>query len=467
MPQFDPFASATEMLAALSSREISSLELTELHIARIERLDPKINAVVVRDFENARARARKADSERAAGAALGPLHGLPHFIKESTAAQGLPQTAAMPEFAGHIAPADGPVAARVRAAGGVLLGKTNIPPYVADIQSNNDTYGRSLNPWDPARVPGGSTGGGAAAVAAGFAPLEFGSDIGGSIRIPASFCGIYGHRPSETAVTRVGAIPASTHPNITAVMGVQGPLARTAADLELALDVIAGPEAGEDVAWKLELPQARHSRLAAFRVAILPLLDWCPVEDEIVAAQERTASELSRLGATVAVATPAFDLHEHHRDYMAVLNALMTARLSVEEREAAGFGPPPLLIQFLAWMDRREGYREAYRRFFRDWDILLCPTTRLVAFEHDDRPMAQRTSTINGVEVPFAGFLPYSGWATLSGQPSTAFPAGRDSHGLPIGLQAIGPYLEDRTTLRFAALVGEACGGYERPPGFE
>jgi amidase len=463
----DPFATASQMLAALQRREISSLELTELHIDRINRLDPKINAVVVRDFEHARERAMQADAERAAGTASGALHGLPHTLKESTMAAGLPQTAAIPEFAGNVATEDGPVAARVRAAGGVLLGKTNIPPFLADIQSNNETYGRTLNPWDPTRSPGGSTGGGAAAVASGLSPLEFGSDIGGSIRIPSLFCGIYGHRPSETAVTRSGAIPPASRPNITRVMGVQGPLARSAEDLELALDVIAAPEAGEDVAWKLAIPPARHERLAGFRVAVLPSLDWCPVDNELLAAQETAVAALSKLGAKVAIAAPDFDLHEHHRVYMAVLGALMSARLTPEQRAEAGQGPAPTLGEFIEWMDRRERYREAYRAFFRDWDILLCPTTTMSAFEHDDRPMAQRTIVLNGNKVPFGGFLAYSGWTTLSGQPSTAFPMGLNTHGLPVGLQAIGPYLEDRTPIRFASLITKECGGYQRPPGFE
>jgi len=392
---------------------------------------------------------------------------LPHTIKESTAAEGLAQTAAIPEFAGHVAADDGPVAAKVRAAGGVLLGKTNIPPYVADIQANNETYGRSLNPWDPARVPGGSTGGGAAAVAAGLTPLEFGSDIGGSIRIPAMFCGIYGHRPSETAVTRVGAVPASTRPNPAFFMGVQGPLARSADDLELALDVIAGPEVGEDVAWKLQLPPSRHGRLKDFRVAVLPQIDWCLIDDGLLGAQEAAAAALSGLGAKVAVAAPDFDLHEHHRNYMRLLDTLINSPLTPEQRAAAGLRPPASSSEFISWIAGREVYREAYRAFFREWDILLCPTTIMPAFEHDDRPMAERTIVINGVERPFSGFLAYSGWATLSGQPSTAFPMGLNSRGLPLGLQAIGPYLEDRTTLRFASLMADECGGFERPPGFD
>lgn len=478
----DGFSTATEMLAALDRRDVSSAELTDMQIERIERLDGKINAVVVRDFAAARERAVVADARRAAGEPLGKLDGLPHTLKESTAAAGLPQTAAMPAFAGHIAEADGPVAAKVRAAGGVLLGKTNIAPFLADIQSNNTTYGRSLNPWNPARTPGGSTGGGGAAVAAGLSPLEFGSDIGGSIRIPALFCGIYGHRPSETVVSRSGAIPVSQRPNVTAVMGVQGPLARSAEDIELALDVISGPEAGEDTAWKLELPRARHERLADMRVAVLPAIDWCPVDNEILESQDRLASALGRLGAKVATAGPAFDMRDHHKDYLRVLSSRILARMPAGEREATaktmmasddeftranGEGANASAVAYFELMDRREQYREAYRAFFREWDILLAPTTIFPAIEHNDLPLGQRVASINGEEVPFSLFLVYSGIVTLAGQPSLAFPTGLTRSGLPIGLQAIGPYLEDRTPIRFGQLVAKEIGGYRRPPGFE
>lgn len=477
----DAFSTATEMLEALRSRAVSSVELTELHIDRIERLDAKINAVVVRDFAAARERAREADARRARSEDA-PLLGLPHTLKESTQAAGLPQTAAIPAFAGHVAASDGPVAEAVRGAGGVLLGKTNIPPFLADIQSNNPTYGRSLNPWDPSRTPGGSTGGGAAAVAAGLTPLEFGSDIGGSIRIPALFCGVFGHRPSETAVPRVGSIPYSVRPRVGAIMGVQGPLARSAEDLELALGIIARPEAGEDVAWRLEFPPARHERLADFRVAVLPPVDFAPVDDELTAAQERIASGLSRLGATVKVAAPPFDLQRYTFSYLRMLNALMTVNLPLEDRRAAaegarrssdafsragGEGFDASAVDLILWLAEREEYREQYREFFREWDILLCPTTIVPAVEHNDLPMGQRTLVINGQEVPFTRFLAYSGWATLAGQPSTAFPVGLSAAGLPLGLQAIGPYLEDRTPLRFAGLVAREFGGFRRPPGFE
>src|SRR5207253_1263913 len=169
-------------------------------------------------------------------------------------------------------------AMRVQGAGAVVMAKTNVPQMLSDWQSNNPVYGRTNNPWDLGRTPGGSTGGGAAALAAGLTPLEFGSDIGGSIRVPAAFCGVYGHRPSETAMPRSGQFPMPPMPNAAVVMGVQGPMARSAEDLELALDVAAGPEVGEDVAWEIAIPAARRDRLAGFRLAVLPPLDWVPVD---------------------------------------------------------------------------------------------------------------------------------------------------------------------------------------------
>jgi amidase len=228
---------------------------------------------VVRDFERARQHARAADLAMARGEA-GTLLGVPITLKESINVAGLETTCGVPEWKGYVSAHDAPAAARLRAAGTVLLGKTNVPPVLADWQSANPIYGRTSNPWDLARTPGGSSGGSAAALAAGLTTLEVGSDIGGSIRVPATFCGVYGHRPSETLLPRSGQFPMPPMANAAVVMGVQGPLARSAEDLEMALSVLAGPEVGEDVAWRVELPSARHARLADFRVAVLPPIPW-------------------------------------------------------------------------------------------------------------------------------------------------------------------------------------------------
>ena len=243
MADIDPFASATTLRAALAAGRVSAAELADRYIRRIEQDDGRLNAVVERDFERARQQARAADLAIAQGEA-GALVGVPITLKESINVAGLGTTCGVPEWKGYVSAHDAPAAARLRAAGTVLLGKTNVPPVLADWQSANPVYGRTSNPWDLARTPGGSSGGSAAALAAGLTALEVGSDIGGSIRVPATFCGVYGHRPSETLLPRSGQFPMPPMPNAATVMGVQGPLGRSAEDLDLALSVLAGPDVG-------------------------------------------------------------------------------------------------------------------------------------------------------------------------------------------------------------------------------
>ncbi len=480
----DAFASAHAMLAALQAGQISATELLELHLARIARYNPQINAIVIPNEERARQRAAEADAAHARGESLGLFHGLPLTIKDCIEVAGLLTTAGVPERAKAISVENGPVAQRVLDVGAVLMGKSNVPPYASDWQANNQIFGRTNNPWDLSRTPGGSTGGGAAALAAGLTPLEFGSDLGGSIRIPAAFCGVYGHRPSDTAVPRYGHVPGSPLPNAAAVMAVQGPLARSAADLELALEVIAGPIVGEDVAWRLALPPARHKSLANFRVAILPQAPWLPVDTEITAALDDLATRLGQLGTKVAQEEPAgFDLRKHEETFTSLLSVMIFSELKDEVRaqiaqatrnssdpfsQAQVLGITATAPQFLMLHGKRERYRATFRDFFRNWDILLTPVTLTPAFEHisNDISFPTRTLQINGEVVRYARLQVYPGLASLSGQPATAFPWGRTRQGLPIGLQAIGPYLEDRTPIAFASLLEREFGGFVPPPGY-
>jgi len=485
----NPFATATEMLAALRAKQVSAVELLDLHIKRIERHNPALNAIVEPDFDRARDEANAADARRQRGDDA-PLLGLPMTLKESINVRGLRTTVGMEHWKDFRSEHDAPVTTRVKAAGAVVMAKTNVPQMLSDWQSANPVYGRTNNPWDPARTPGGSTGGGAAALAAGLTPLEFGSDIGGSIRVPAAFCGVYGHRPSETAMPRSGQFPIPPLPNAAVVMGVQGPLARTAADLALALDVAAGAEVGEDVAWRLTLPPARRERLADFRIAVLPSLDWVPVDAEIAATLDTVASRLGRVGCKVQVMQPEIlgDHREHYALYLTLLGAVTSARLSAEQRAARlavtrtrddewmraferglECGAP----EYVAWIGQRERYRAAWRAFFRDWDVLLMPTFFTPAYPHWDKPWPgtpesiKKTIDVNGKPVLEELGLFWASVATLAGQPATAFPAGLTRAGLPIGLQAIGPYLEDRTPIRFAGLVGAEVGGFTRPRGYD
>ncbi len=472
------FSPAIVMLRALRERQISAVELLELHLRRIERYNPTLNAIVVPNYDAARRVAASADEARTRGED-GPLLGLPLTLKEPIYAEGLPTTAAAKEHAEHVALADSRIVARLRAAGAVILGKTNVPPYSADWQSNNPLYGRTNNPWDLARTPGGSTGGGAAAVAAGLSPLEIGGDAGGSIRIPAAFCGIFGHKPSETAVPRSGYFPGPNSPNPATAIQTQGPLARSAEDLQLAFDVIAGPEVGEDTAWRLEVSPARHERLASFRVAVLPSIEWLPVDAEILAALDDVATRLGYIGAHVKEIGPQAlgDLREYHRVYLSLLSALGTAGRAREDcrREAEEIRRHTGAMEGLAWADgldasagdyvgwfgRREQYRAVLRDFFQEWDVLLSPANLVNAFLH-----GKNTLDVNGQEVSYDWQFVYAGLASLSGHPATAFPVGQTRSGLPVGLQAVGPYLEDRTPMRFAGLVAQEFGGFRPPPGF-
>ncbi|GCE46016.1 amidase [Thermosporothrix hazakensis] len=480
----DPFSTATTLLQLLQQRRVSSVELLQFYLERIKRYNTKINAIVIPNEEQAYQQATAADQAYARDEKSGALQGLPLTLKDCIEVAGMRTTAGDLDKEQYVSTQTGPAAQRILDAGAVLLGKTNVPPGLSDWQANNMLFGRSNNPWDQNRTPGGSTGGGAAAVAAGLTPLEFGTDIAGSIRVPAAFCGLYGHRPSETAVPRYGRKPGIPLPNPASVFGVQGPLARSAADLQLALDVIAAPVIGEDVAWKLSLPAARQNRLADFRVAILPFVDWLPVDEHIVTALAELEERLRQQGAMVRRVQPdGFNLREYTETYITMLSVFMYAEKEQEQREhiiaqmrqstdpftaAKLAGIQATAGQFLALHTRREQYRALFRDFFQQWDILLTPVTIVPAFKHQgiETPPYLRTLPVNRETVPYEFLEIYPGVATLIGHPATAFPYGKTPHGLPIGLQAIGPYLEDRTAITFASLLEQAFGGFTAPPGF-
>ncbi len=474
------YSSAGDMLAALRAREISATELTELHIARIEAHDGELNAIPVRTFERARAQARAADKRRAAGEEA-PLLGLPMTLKESTQAAGLPQTAGIPAFKDHVPTSDGLIAASVFEAGAALLGKTNIPLALSDWQADSPVYGRTNNPWDRSRTPGGSTGGGGAALAVGMTPLEVGSDIGGSIRVPAAYCGVYGHRPSETAVPKSGSFPLADLPNPAFLMGVQGPLARTAGDLELLFDVVRGPDIGEEVGWQQALPPPRREALGEFRVAVIDSVLGIHGSSQMLAKLDELASLLSRAGARVEAVQPDFDMEAYFHDYSRLLQAMVSQGRSRKDREARAArmrdsGDPLTMAQidgllldaheYVNLVGRREVARMAWRRFFQDWDLVIAPTALDSAFPHETGEFDKRTLTVDNRTVPYFANILFPMLAIFSGLPATAFPAGRDSQGLPLGLQAIGPYLEDRTTLRFAQLLEREWYRFEAPPGY-
>jgi amidase len=348
------------------------------------------------------------------------------------------------------------VVSSFKQAGAHFMGKTNVPFMLGDFQSYNEIYGTTANPWDLDRSPGGSSGGTAAALAAGLTTLDCGSDIGGSIRNPAHYCGIYGHKPTWGIVPAKGQAPPGFERITPPDLAVNGPLARTAADLALALKIIAGPHTLSAPGWKLNLPQPRMKTLKQLRVALWPDEPLALVDSEISDSVARAGEQLARFGARVSdSARPDISSSESHQTYMSLLNVIVSG--------------PEGNIDHQSWMgldSRRVGYRLRWQEFFRDWDILLCPISATTAFTHDHSLKDQRTLNVNGKQVSYWDQLFWAGIATLSYLPSTVFPTGLSKAGLPIGLQAIGAEFDDRTTIEFARLMADEIGGFVAPPGY-
>lgn len=448
------FQTAEELVTALRAGEVSSAELTDGAIARIEREDAAINAICVPDFDRARAAARGADQARARGEDL-PLLGVPVTVKESYDIAGLPTTWGMPPYRDHMPAEDAVQVSRLKAAGAVVLGKTNVPLRLQDVQSFNEIYGTTNNPWDHGRTPGGSSGGSAAALACGFGALSIGSDIGGSLRTPAHFCGVYAHKPTLGLAAHRGMVPPPAPALPTdSDLAVVGPMARTARDLTLLLDVMAGPDPltlGR--AYDLNLPPARHERLGDFRVLVLEEHPLIATGAAVRAGVNRVADALVDGGARVERRSPLLpDLAEAAVLYMQLLFSTSVARYPAEAYEelrtlAAGLSADDrglgaarlrgMVFSHREWIeasDRRELHRQGWRRFFAEFDAVVCPVTPTPAFPHDHDPDSmERRIDIDGVEYPYLDQLVWAGLATMPGLPATAVPTGRSPEGLPVG----------------------------------
>ena len=481
--------SATALLEMLSRRKISSLELLNLLLERIERLNPTLNAVITLDVDGARAAARAADNLSPTD--QGPLHGLPLTIKDAYEVTGMTATCGIPALAGHRPVQDADAVVLLRRAGAIPFGKTNTPLAAADHQSYNTVFGTTNNPWDVTRTPGGSSGGAAAAVAAGFTPLELGSDIGGSIRCPSHFCGIYGHKPSYGIVPMRGHIPPMPGTLSISGLGVGGPMARSAVDLELALDVLVNPAELDNKAWSVRIPASRHENLRNFRVALWADHTGFRVDSRCLDVMHAFAEDLRRAGVTVDdKARPELDPAASDDLYIAMLFSILSVGMTDEDRRltieagsgcTAGDRSYPARIaramqfshrEFLELQERQQHLFRVWQNFFTGYDVILCPAMPTVAFPHDhsgDGPghIAQysRRIQVDGESCPYLEGLQWPGLVTVAHLPATAMPTGRLIDGLPMGLQAVGPYLEDRTTLRFAQLSEQELGGFSPPPG--
>jgi amidase len=474
------YSSANLIARKIRRREISSREALDYFLARVELLDKPINSVVTVDAERARREAEAADSALARGEVRGALHGVPMTIKDSFQTGGMRTTSGAPELAQFIPKEDAWPVARLRAAGAIIFGKTNLPIYAGDIQSYNEVFGTTNNPHDLSRTPGGSSGGAAAALACGFTPLELGSDIGGSIRLPAHMSGVVGHKPSYGIVPAHGQIPGPPGTLTLADLAVAGPMARTVEDLKLALNIMAGPNRWEHPAWRLKLPPPRRRALKEYRVAAWLDDSGCRVEPDVRELLERAARALAGAGARVdEEARPAFTLDKVADTFSALLQAALSGAVPIDRLDeyAAATGDNPaaqsrrLLAlrhrQWLSYNERRLQMRKRWEEFFTQWDAILLPVMPCAAIPHDhSEPMANRMVSVDGEQRPYWNVTRWMAPAGACYLPATVVPVGRLNNGLPVGIQIIGPYLEDHTTLDMARHMVAVMGRCPRPPGF-
>lgn len=480
------FRTASDLAAAIRRREISSREVLDHYLARIDRLNARLRAIVTLEAEGARSRADAADAAVARGESIGPLHGVPITIKDSLETEGMLTTAGSREYARHVPATDAPAVARLRAAGAIVFGKTNLPSLAMDVQSANALFGTTTNPWDETRSPGGSSGGSAAAVAAGLTGLELGSDLAGSVRLPAHACGVYGHKPSYGIVPVRGHVPGPPGTLATPDLLALGPIARGADDLEAALGAIAGPDEADARGWRLDLQPPRRGSMREYRIGVWLDDPACPVDAPVRERLEAAVDALAKAGAKVdRRARPDVSLADAWRDALRLMWGAISPmvdekildRLAEEARNLAA-GDESLRARFarfapqrhrewLAADEARERYRAAWAAFFREHDALLSPASPVPAIPHDTGtdPLT-RTITVNGAPRPYWEQV---FWATVVGMaflPATVAPVGRTPAGLPVGIQIVGPYLEDRTPIDLARRMADVVGGFEPPPLF-
>ncbi len=478
--------SAADQAAAVAAKEISASELLDQIVERYERLNPSINAVISTQIDQARGRAKAADGVTAAGGSWGPLHGVPMTIKEAWDWIGSASTSGHADLVDWRPERNSEAIDRLLDAGAIIYGKTNLPVSMADWQTFNPVYGSTGNPWNNEMTPGGSSGGAAAALAAGLTALELGSDIGASIRNPAHYCGVFGHKPTY------GLVPAHGHGNpgspVELDIGVGGPLARYAADLTLGLDIVAGAGGLDARGWRLDLPEPRKSDPVKLKVAVMLESDCCVAQDdELTNRLAATVAALGELGVQLDYdARPDIDFERSHHDYMMLLRSATGTEASPEAyaehnahaarwddgdrdyRALMGAGVSLTHWQWAKHHANREADRLKWDAFFDDYDLLLCPIAASAAYIKDEAgARADRTITVNGEQHHTTDQLFWAGLSCGVYLPGTVAPAGFTASGLPCGLQIVAGHLRDRESIAFASFMERELGGFVTPPGYE
>ena len=456
------FWSTTRQAAAIRAGEFTSRALLELYISRIERINPAINAVITLQLAEARQAADAADARLAAGELDGPLHGIPITIKDALETQGLRSTGGATELHNNVPLRDAPVVSAVKAAGAIIFGKTNLPRWSGDIQSYNEMFGTTNNPWDINRVPGGSSGGAAAAVATGLTSFEIGTDIGGSIRFPSSFNGTFGHKPSWGVVPSTGYLDHDQGGDTEADVNVIGPLARSAEDLALLLDLLQRQD-GPLVANLTPVP----ADVASLRVAAWLDDPFCPVDTEVLELLTRATDQLEASGVSVdREARPDIDPKQASELGMWLVSAAVSQTMPAEnlENTAGAATPGASHLDWLNFDRERQQIRHQWARFFEDYDAILMPISFVPPFVHQQEGhFGNRTLVCNGESRPYADLIK---WTILTGMaylPASVPPIGLTSSGVPSSLQVVGAYGADYLTIALAGKIAEACGGFVPP----
>lgn len=452
-----PFRSATALAAAIRAGELSSRDLLTTYLSRIEELDTSVNSVVAVDAELAMAEATAADDAVARGRTVGPLHGVPCTVKDAIETAGMRSTSGAPVLADHVPHTDATAVARLRGAGAVVFGKTNVPIWAGDMQTYNELFGATSNPWALDRSAGGSSGGAAAAVACGFTGFELGTDIGGSIRIPSHLCGVFGLRPSYGLIPQRGYLAGTRRGIADLDNNVFGPIARDAADLALLLGVLAGPARRHERAWRLDLPGPSANCLSGYRFGLWLDDPFCAVSTECLGVIRCAVERIAQAGGRVHDSHPGVDFEDSFRTYWTLLMA------------SNGLNSPDSTLTHAAWLDaddRRARQRRSWHEWFSSgFDVLLCPVMATTAYPHDHSGyFGTRYVTVNGQRRSHDDIARWTGLVGALGLPAAAVPIGRTPEGLPVGLQIVAPYLHDSDAVQAADLIAQVTGGYTPPP---
>lgn len=479
-------ASAAALLEMLKNGETTSEELLDYYLERVKKFNDKVNAVIEVNEADARKRAKEADEARKRGESWGPLHGLPITVKDVFLVKGFKISVGTSFYKDYEVTENADIINRLLNAGAIIYAKTNVPVWAADWQTYNNIYGTTNNPYDLSKTCGGSSGGAAASLASGFTTLEVGSDLGGSIRIPAHFCGVYGHRPTYGITSMYGHVPGDPGDRAVPDLSVTGALARTADDLNLMLDVITGAEYPANKAVTIKLPEYDKMELKDFKVIAWFDDDFCNVGSEMKEKYQELVENLRKRGVTVDCKRPeGYSLEETYKymrflsggivatglaPFFRVVFGIMGALLGLHKKGKLAVGWREYIRGMLkshrTWLLYDEGrakLKYKYMKLYDNYDVLLMPVAPWNAFRHDHKPIILRKLIVDRKKRGYLEHIPWIAIPTVMGFPATSVPIGKDKEGMPVNVQVVSGAYEDKKCIRFGKLLQEIYGVNKLP----